>query len=187
MTLFSIGLGIFILAHLFPALLPAQRNVLIGSIGPLPYKGLFALISLAGFVLIIRGWPTADASLVYSSPYWVRHVTYLLMAIALVLLASAYLPAGKIAAAAKHPMVAGVKIWAFAHLLVNGEVRSVLLFGAFLAYAVIARISAKRRQLPTRTAGPIVNDAIAVVVGLGVTGAIVMFAHRYIAGVSLIG
>ncbi|HNR78171.1 MAG TPA: NnrU family protein, partial [Parvularculaceae bacterium] len=103
----------------------------------------------------------------------------------LILLAAAYLPKGKIAAAAKHPMLAGVKLWAFAHLLVNGEVRSILLFGTFLAFGVIDRIAVKKRNEPTPTAGPVSNDAIAAVAGLGAWLAIFFVLHPYIAGVPL--
>ncbi|VAW06208.1 NnrU family protein, required for expression of nitric oxide and nitrite reductases (Nir and Nor) [hydrothermal vent metagenome] len=113
-------------------------------------------------------------------------MTYALMLIALILLVAAYVPAGRIAAAVKHPMLAAVKIWAFAHLLVNGEVRSVILFGAFLIFAVIARISAKRRGALTRAAGPWRNDGIAIVIGVAAYVGIVVYLHQYIAGVALL-
>jgi uncharacterized membrane protein len=185
MTYFILGLIVFFATHLFSSLARAGRAGLITKLGPGPYKGLYALVSLAGFVLIIIGWRGADASVLYAGPPFFRHIAYLLIAIAFVLLAAAYLPAGKIAAATKHPMLAGVKIWAFAHLLVNGELRSILLFGSFLAYAVIARIAAKRRDEPVRTAGPAKNDIIAIMVGLAAAAFVALFAHRYIAGVAL--
>jgi uncharacterized membrane protein len=103
----------------------------------------------------------------------------------MILLAAAYLPKGKIAAAVKHPMLAGVKAWALAHLLVNGDVRSVLLFGSFLAYGVIDRIMVKRRGASTPAPGPVRNDLIAVVAGVAVWAAIYFHLHRYIAGVAL--
>ncbi|MFC2953353.1 NnrU family protein [Marinicaulis aureus] len=185
MALFLTGLIIFFGAHLFTGLMRAPRAAIISKVGEMPYKGLYSLVSIAGFVLIIMGWKTADASVIYTTPYWLRHVTHLLMLIAFILLTAAYIPAGKIAAGAKHPMLAGVKIWAFAHLLVNGELRSIILFGSFLAYAVIDRIAVKKRGETGRAAGPVINDVIAVVVGGAAFAAVAFYGHKYIAGVAL--
>jgi uncharacterized membrane protein len=186
MTLFILGLIIFFGVHAVPVLARGRRQALIAKLGEGAYKGLYALASLAGFTLIIVGWRSADASQLYVTPAYFRHITYALMLIALILLVAAYVPAGRIAAAVKHPMLAAVKIWAFAHLLVNGEVRSVILFGAFLIFAVIARISAKRRGAPTRAAGPWRNDVIAIVIGVAAYVGIVVYLHQYIAGVALV-
>ncbi len=185
MALFLLGLIVFFGAHLFTAFARGSRAALIGKIGEGPYKGLYSLVSLAGFILIIIGWRGADASVLYATPAWTRHIVYLLTLLAFILLAAAYLPAGKIAGAAKHPMLAGVKLWAFAHLLVNGEVRSVILVGAFLAYGVIDRIAVKKRGDMGRAAGPAKNDVIAVVVGVLAFAAIAFYGHKYIAGVAL--
>lgn len=185
MTIFILGLILFFGAHGFGAFARTAREKLIGKIGAGPYKGLYSLISLAGFALIILGWRGADATALYVPPLYLRHATYLLMLIALILLAAAYLPPGRIAAAVKHPMLAAVKIWAFAHLLANGEVRSVLLFGAFLIFAVADRIAVKRRQAPTPNAGPAGWDALAAAVGIGAFALIFFYLHRFIAGVAL--
>ena len=185
MTLFLLGIIIFFGAHLFTALARGARAGLVAKLGEGPYKGLYSLVSLAGFILIIVGWRTADASVLYMPPAWTRHVAYLLVPIAFILLAAAYLPAGRIAATAKHPMLAGVKLWAFAHLLANGEVRSVILFSAFLAYGVIDRIAVKKRGETGRPAGKAANDVMAIVVGLAVSAFVVLYAHRYIAGIAL--
>ena len=185
MTLFILGLIIFFGAHYYTAIARAGREKLVASLGAGPYKGLYSLVSIAGFALIVIGWPSADATIVYATPDWMRYVTQLLMLIALILLAAAYAPKGKIAAAVKHPMLAGVKFWAVGHLLVNGDVRSIILFGSFLAYAVIDRIMVKKRGAPTPAAGPITNDLIAVVIGAVAWAAIYFFLHRYIAGVAL--
>lgn len=182
---FILGLLIFFGAHLFTAFARGARASLIAKLGEGPYKGLYSLVSLAGFVLIIIGWRTADAGLLYVAPGWARHITYALVLIAFILLAAAYLPAGRIAAAAKHPMLAGVKIWALAHLLVNGEIRSVILFGAFLAYAAIDRIAVKKRGETGRAAGPVSNDIIALAIGAVAFAAVAFWGHRYIAGVAL--
>ena len=185
MTVFLVGLVIFFGSHLFTAFARGPRENLVVKLGAGPYRGLYSLIALVGVVLIIVGWRDADITIIYSAAVWTRHVTYLLMLVAFILLASSILPAGKIAASAKHPMLAGVKIWAFAHLLVNGDVRSLLLFGSFLAFAVIDRIVVKKRGVETPTMGPVKNDVIAIVVGTGLFFLVALYAHRYIAGVSL--
>ncbi len=185
MMLFIIGLIVFFGVHAVPNVARGQREALIAKLGEGPYKGLYALTALAGFIMMIIGWGSADASQIYATPAYFQHITYALMLIAIILLAAAYAPAGRIAAAAKHPMLAAVKIWAFAHLLVNGDVRSVLLFGAFLIFAVVARIAAKRRGAPVRAAGPWRNDVIAIAVGVAVYAGIALFLHQYIAGVAL--
>ncbi|MCA8889718.1 MAG: NnrU family protein [Parvularculaceae bacterium] len=183
--MFYIGLLVFFGAHLWAALARGSRARVIDRLGAMPFKGVFSLVSLAGFALIIIGWRGADAGLLYAPPAFLRHVTYLLMLVALVCLVAAYLPGGRIAATLKHPMLVGVKFWALAHLLSNGEVRSVVLFGSFLAFAVIDRIAVKKRAEPTRAAGPLINDGVAIIVGAAVWAAIYFGLHPYIAGVSL--
>lgn len=185
MTLFILGLIIFFGSHLWTACARGGRERLIAKLGAGPYRGLYSLVSIAGFALIVIGWRGADASVVYAPPAFLKHITYLFVFLALILLAAAYLPAGKIAAAAKHPMLAGVKLWAFGHLLSNGEVRSLILFGAFLAFGVVDRIVVIKRNEPTRAAGPAGNDLVAVAIGAGAFAAIYFFLHRYIAGVDL--
>ncbi len=185
MALFLLGIALFFSVHILSAVGRDARAGLIARFGEGGYKGLYSLAALGGLALIYLGWPTADATPLYTTPYAVRHLVYLLMLVSLIVLMSGYLPKGKIAAAVKHPMLAAIKIWAFSHLLVNGEVRSVILFGAFLAYAVIDRISVKRRAAPTPAAGPIANDAIAVGAGTAAWAAIFFLLHPYLAGVAL--
>lgn len=161
------------------------RTQLIERFGEAGYKGIYALVSLAGLVLIYMGWAAAPATSLYYPPYWMRHVAYLFTLLGFIALASAYLPAGRIKAALKHPMLAGLKFWALAHLLVNGEIRSLVVFGAFLAFAVVDRIAVKRRGEPTPAAGPAVNDALAVVAGAAAWASVYFVLHPYIAGVPL--
>jgi len=167
------GLAIFVAAHLIPAA-PAFRARLVARLGETPYKGLNALASLAGFALIVYGWSAAPRDIVYVPPYWLRHVTLALMWPTMILLVAAYVPAGRIKAAVKHPMILAVKVWAFSHLLANGDVASLILFTTFLAWAVADRISLKRRGENGPPAGPLRNDAIAVLLG---TAAYVVFAY----------
>lgn len=183
--MFYLGLAIFFATHALTGFARGPRAQLVQRLGANGYKGLYSLVSLAGFALIVIGWSAAPAAALYTPPSLLRHVTFLLMLLAFIALASAYLPAGRIKAALKHPMLVGVKLWAFGHLLANGEIRSVLLFGAFLAYAVADRIAVKRRGEPTPVAGPAVNDAIAVAIGVAAWMGVYFFAHPYIAGVAL--
>lgn len=185
MVLFLTGILIFFAAHFFTASARQARASLVGKLGEGPYKGLYSLVALAGFALIVWGWRSADITPLYNPPSFFRHITYALMLPALILIAAAYAPAGKIAAAVKHPMLAAVKVWAFAHLLSNGDVRSVILFGAFLLFAVVDRVLVKKRGEPTRSAGPVVNDIIAVAAGIIAYAAIFFYLHRFIAGVAL--
>lgn len=187
MTLLIVGLAIFFSAHLFTALARDTRGRLVSRLGEQAYRGLFSLVALAGLVTIVLGWRSADPTIVYAPPAWLRHVTLGLMPFAVILFVASLTPAGRIAAAVKHPMLTGIKIWALAHLLSNGEIRSLLLFGSFLAFAVIDRIAVKRRNTPVRAAGPVRNDLIAVVVGLAFYAVIYLWAHPWIAGVRLIG
>ena len=173
--LFFIGLVIFLGSHLFTGLLRGPREQLVGRVGAGPYKGMFAIIALIGLLLIVVGWGDANRTVIYSTPDWMRHLVYLLMLVSLILLAASSLPAGRLAAMVKHPMLAGLKVWAFAHLLVNGDVRSIALFGGFLAFGVIDRIAVKKRGAPTPSPGPILNDAIAVGVGIAAWIAIFLF------------
>ncbi|MDP2075505.1 NnrU family protein, partial [Hydrogenophaga sp.] len=155
---------------------------------------LYSLVSLAGFVLIVVGYSAARETpvLLYTLPNGFRHLAALLMLPVFVLLLATYLP-GRIQRTAKHPMLLAVKLWALAHLLANGTLADVLLFGGFLAWAVADRISVKKRAARglTRTApalpGSKANDAIAVVGGLGLYVLFVVWAHAFLFGVRPFG
>jgi uncharacterized membrane protein len=190
MLLLTVGLVLFLGVHSVAIVAPALRARAIHRLGEGAWKGLYALVSLIGFGLICYGFglarPTAAA--VYTPPAWARHAALIVMLPVFPLLLAAYLP-GRIKSAAKHPMLAAVKLWAFAHLLANGSLADVLLFGAFLAWAVMDRISLKRRpaQAP-RTAPPSPwNDAIAVVLGLAIYALLITWAHLKLFGVSPLG
>lgn len=183
--MFFAGLIVFFGTHLFTALARGPREAAIRRLGAGLYKGAYALVSLAGFALIVLGWNAAPTDALYAPPPALRHVTYLFTALAMILLAAAYVPAGRIAVAVRHPMLAATKFWAFGHLLANGEVRSILLFGAFLVYAVIDRIAAKKRGDNGRPFKSPVGDVAAVVLGLGAWAAIYGWLHPAIAGVAV--
>jgi uncharacterized membrane protein len=188
MPLLIAGLVLFLGVHSVAIVAPTFRTRTIQRMGEGAWKGLYALISLAGFVLICYGFGLARQApvVLYSPPTWLRHLAFLVMLPVFPLLIAAYLP-GRIKTAAKHPMLAAVKFWAFAHLLANGSLADVLLFGGFLAWAVVDRISVKRRATPQvlRTAPPGPwNDAIAVVLGLAVYALLIGWAHVRLFGVS---
>lgn len=185
MLVFLGGLVMFFGAHLFSALMRGPRQAIITQLGEVPYKGFYAIVSLVGFILIVRGWPEADRTVLYTLPAWTRTISYLLMPVAFIAIVSAYLPAGKIAATLKHPMLVSVKLWALLHLLTNGDVRSVMLFGAFLAYGVIDRIALKKRGDNGRPAGPVLWDGVAIAVGIAAYVGVLLWLHPYMAGVAL--
>ena len=149
-----LGLVLFLGTHAF-SMARAKRAEAIGQLGEKRFKLVYTLLSIAGLVLIAYGFHQYRASgyiAVWDPPVWTRHLAVLLNLFAFIALASTYLP-GHIRARAKHPMLLAVKIWATAHLLANGDLGSILLFGSFLAWAVAARISAKRRALTAASGG----------------------------------
>jgi uncharacterized membrane protein len=179
------GLVIFLGVHSIRIVAPSWRDAMVERLGPLGWKAVYSVASLAGFILLVGGYGAArlDPVVLYQPPVWARHLAMLLMLPVFPLLLSAYLP-GRIKAAVKHPMLAATKAWALAHLLANGMLADVLLFGGFLAWAVADRISAgKRPQAPV--AGPVRNDVIAVVAGLALYAVFVAWAHRSLIGVPL--
>ena len=129
------GLALFIVVHLVPTR-PSLRAGLVGTLGPGIYRGLFALVSIAGLVLIVLGYGHMQGlgrgnPQLRVPPVWIKHVVFLLMIPAIILLVAAYVPS-RIRTAVGHPMLTALMIWAFAHLLANGDLASVLLFGSFL-------------------------------------------------------
>jgi uncharacterized membrane protein len=186
MALLIIGLVVFLGVHCIALAMPALRSGAIARMGEDAWKGLYSLVAAVGLVLIGYGFHLARESPVqlYSSPGWMRYVTFLLMLPVFPLLIAAYLP-GRIKTAMKHPLLAAVKFWALAHLLSNGMLADVLLFGGFLAWAVADRISLKRRVQAVPAAPPgRFNDLIAVVVGLALYLLFIEWAHLRLFGVS---
>ncbi|HEX8164396.1 MAG TPA: NnrU family protein [Beijerinckiaceae bacterium] len=193
MTLLVLGLVLFLGSHVF-TLARGPRDALVARLGEGPYKGLYSLVALAGVALIAVGFGRYRAAgyiPVWEPPVFTRHLALLLVWAAFVMVAAAYLP-GRIKRALKHPMLAGVKVWAAAHLLANGDLGSILLFGSILAWAVVARISAKRRDEVRDHAGPaaapagVRNDLIAVAIGTVVWLAFVWRLHTWLIGVPVL-
>lgn len=186
MALFIAGLAIFFGAHFFSAFRRRGEGALDQTIGPKAYRGLFAVVSFLGLGLMIYGFGEVRGTIpVWDPPDWTRHVVLLLMLPALILLVAAECPPGYIRRATKHPMLAGIKIWAFSHLLANGDLASILMFGAFLAFAVIDRIAVKKRS-QEMAAAQAKGDVIAVVVGLALYVVIAFYAHEWLIGVPVV-
>lgn len=185
-----LGLVIFLGMHSIGMAAPARRDGMVARLGEIRWKVLFSLVSLIGFVLIVWGYGVARVEPVglWSPPTWLRHVTLLLMLPVFPLLLATYLP-GRIQRAVKHPMLAAVKLWAFAHLLANGNLADLVLFGSFLAWAVADRISLKSRVPPPvyGASGGRGNDLIALVGGLVLYGAFIGVLHTWLIGVSPLG
>ncbi|MBX3608234.1 MAG: NnrU family protein [Piscinibacter sp.] len=187
MALLIVGLVLFLGVHSVSIVAPAWRDAQAARLGDLPWKGLYSVLALAGFVLIVIGYGQARqmAPVLYVPPPALRHLAMLLLLPVFVLLLAAYLP-GRLQAATRHPMLLATKLWATAHLLANGGLADVLLFGSFLAWAVADRISMRRRTqraLPGAPAGR-ANDWIAVLGGLGLYVLFVLWAHRVLIGVA---
>jgi uncharacterized membrane protein len=181
------GLLIFLGVHSVRIVAPDWRERMVARLGAAPWKGLYSVASLVGFVLIVGGYAAAriDPVVLYQPPPWLRHVSMLLMLPVFPLLLAAYLP-GRIKAAVKHPMLTATKAWALAHLLANGMLADVLLFGGFLAWAVLDRISAGKRPQPVPGAPSSVrNDVIAVVAGLVLYAVFALWAHPRLIGVAV--
>ena len=192
LAIMIIGLAAFLGSHTLVTLRP-QRSALIARLGEGPYKGLFALVSLLGILLIGYGFALYRAGGyidIWIPPRWTRHVTGLLVWPAIIAIVAAYVPS-EIKRVLKHPMLVGVKLWAVAHLLSNGDLGSVILFGSILAWAVYDRISLKRRSdapaPAVATSGGYRNDFIVVVVGTLIYFVLGFWFHPWVIGVPVFG
>lgn len=190
MTLLIAGLVLFLGMHSIGIVASDGRDQLAKKLGPIGWRALYSVISIVGFVLIVKGYAAArlDPTVLWYPPTWTGHITAVLMLPVFVFLLAAYLP-GRIRDTLKHPMLVATKIWALAHLIANGTLADVLLFGGFLAWAVADRISLKRRTARATLTMPKTgaNDVIAVVGGLALYGAFVAHLHLALMGVAPFG
>ncbi|MBX9903638.1 MAG: NnrU family protein [Burkholderiales bacterium] len=189
MTYLILGLIFFLGIHSTRIVADGFRTRSIVRSGLLPWKGVYALVSIAGFVLLVWGYGQAryESAVLYNPPQFMRHVAGLLMLVSLVLVAAAYVPRNHIKAALGHPMFAGIKLWAFAHLLSNGRLADVLLFGTFLAWAVAGFIVSRKRDRAAGTvypAGTGLRTLLTVIVGVGAWAVLVSGLHLWLIGVS---
>jgi uncharacterized membrane protein len=188
MSTLVLGLIIFFASHGF-TMARSGRAAVIARIGERSYKGLYAAASAVGLILIVVGYGAyrdAGRVAIWTPPDFLRHVTFLLMLIAFILLAASY-GQSHIRAMVRHPMLTAVKTWSLAHLLVRGDAGSILLFGSFLVWAVLARISIKRREERSAAISPAwTSDIVALVIGVVGYLAFLFGLHRWLIGVPLL-
>jgi uncharacterized membrane protein len=148
MTWLIVGLIVFIGIHSTRIVADDWRTRMVSRIGEKPWKAIYSVVAIVGFILIVWGYGVARESpvVLYTPPLWTRHLAALLTIPAFILLVAAYVPGNRIKSAIGHPMVAGVKIWAFAHLISNGTVADVVLFGSLMLWAVASFTAARRRD-----------------------------------------
>ncbi len=190
LTALVLGLIVFFAPHVFVTRREARAR-LIARIGEGPYKIAFSVISAIGIGLIAYGFARYRATEwvnLWYPPVWTRHLALLLNWVAVICVAAAYIP-GNIKRVLKHPMLVGVKLWAFAHLISNGDLGSMILFGSFLAWAVFDRITLKRRTdagAPDIRQGGWPSDVVAVVVGTVAYVALIFLFHPIVIGVPVL-
>ncbi len=192
MTILILGLVIFLGLHSVRVFAEGWRNGVRTRLGENAWKGLYSLASILGFALVVWGFGLARQQpvLLWSPPLWTRHLAALLTLAAFVMLAAAYVPGNAIKARLHHPMILGVKTWALAHLLANGRLAGVLLFGSFLAWAVLSFRAARQRDraghitYPPGRTGP---TLVTVAVGLAAWAGFAFWAHAAWIGVRPFG
>lgn len=189
MEILLLGIVAFVGIHSVSIINPGWRDHMVSRMGLLPWQGIYALIALGGFALIIWGYGIARQTpmVLYIPPIGLRHLILLLMAPVFPLLLAAYLP-GRIQKTTKHPMLLATMLWAFCHLLSNGMLADLILFGAFLLWAMADYLSFQRRPPQTIPGAPAsaMNDLIAVVGGLALYAAFIFWLHARFLGVALL-
>jgi uncharacterized membrane protein len=192
MTMLLIGLLIFLGAHSVRIFAEPWRQAQIARMGAGAWKGAYSLVSLAGLALIVWGYGVARAVPVelWASPGWMRHLSSLLNVGAFVLLAAAYVPRNRIRVEVGHPMVAGVTLWALAHLLSNGRLADLALFGAFLAWGLLDFRAARARDREAgvrRAPGTPGGDLAVLAVGIAAAAVFALWLHGPLVGVRPFG
>jgi uncharacterized membrane protein len=192
MTALILGLVIFLGAHSVRIFAEPWRTGVRARLGENAYKGVYSLLSVGGFVLLVWGFGLARQQPVVLWPAmtWARHLAALLMLVSFILLAAAYVPGNGIKARVHHPMVLGVKVWAFAHLLANNTLADTVLFGSFLVWAVLNFRSSRQRDRALGTpyaAGKAGATAVTVVVGVVAWAGFAFWAHGWLIGVRPFG
>ncbi len=192
MTVLLIGLILFLGVHSTRIVADPWRTAMLAKLGEGGWKGAYALASVAGLTLIVIGYGQARLAPVdlWMPPLWTRHAASALLLPAFILLTAAYVPGNAIRSRLGHPMVLGTKVWALAHLLANGRLADLLLFGGFLLWSVLAFRSARARDRAAgliRPAGRAVSTVITLVVGLVAWAVFAMFLHLPLMGVRPFG
>jgi uncharacterized membrane protein len=192
MTLLILGLILFLVPHSVRIFADDWRSAQIARMGEPAWKGLYSLISILGFVLLVWGYGIARVTPVdlWTPPTWGRHLASLFTVLAFVLVAAAYVPRNRIRRAVGQPMVAGVTLWAIAHLLANGRLVDLVHCGAFLVWAVLSFGAAQRRErmaAAVRPAGALSGDLAAVLIGVSLWALFAFRLHGWLFGVRPFG
>lgn len=188
MVLLILGLVIFLGVHSIRMVAPAWRDLHMMRSGVMVWKGIYTLTSLIGFALIAYGYGQVrlDPIVLWVPPLWTRHLAALLMLIAFICIAAAYIPGNIIKAKVGHPMLAGVKTWAFAHLITNGTVADVILFGSFLIWSILQFRTSRRRDKANGVIHvrlSMTRDVLVFVFGIAGTAVFALFLHQWLIGV----
>lgn len=192
MALLVLGLVIFLGVHSVRIVAEPWRTRMVERLGENPWKGLYVVVAIVGFVLLVWGYALARQSptvLWNPPPVGLRHAVSLLTLLAFILVVAAYVPGNHLKAKLRHPMVIGVKVWAFAHLVVNNTLADLVLFGAFLVWAVLDLRAARRRErtLATVYDATLPRTVVTVVVGAVAWAVFAFWLHRAWIGVSPMG
>ncbi len=188
MTTLIAGLIVFLGVHSMRIVADDWRGAQIAKVGEGAYTGVYSVASAIGLLLVVIGYGQARSApiVLWDPPLWTRHLSALLMLFSFVLIVAAYVPRNHIRPAVKHPMVLGVKIWAVGHLLANGTLADLFLFGAFLAWAVFSFRAARRRDRAfgrTDPKGTLAGDVATIVVGALLWGVFALYLHAWLIGV----
>lgn len=188
MLVMVLGLLVFLGVHSVSIVARPTRDAVVAARGEGPWKGVYSIVAAVGLVLLVIGYGMArqDPVPLWDPPVWTRHLSLLIMLPVFPLLLAGYLP-GRIKTMAKHPMLLAVKLWATAHLIANGTLADLVLFGAFLGWAVADRISVKRRPASAAASAPpprAANDAVALAAGLALYVAFLLALHEWLIGVA---
>lgn len=184
MTILITGLLLFFAGHCLP-MFPQHRSKLVNGLGDKKYKGLFSLVAAAGFALILWGFSRAPFVDVWQPPAWGYRSAMLIMPVAFVALVASQMP-NNFRRVVRHPMLLGVAAWALAHLLSNGDLASLLLFGSFLLYAIVDILSANRRGATVSSAKlPMRQDLIVILVGFAAF-LVVRYLHGWLFGPDIV-
>lgn len=184
MALLIAGIALWSLVHLYPAAMPANRARLVDRLGGTAYRGLFSLDIVIALILIVAGWRMTDVNPVYAPPLYGSPIVTALMFVSFLLFAGASAP-GNIKRALRHPMLLGMLTWSVAHLLANGDNRSVVLFGGFGIWAVVSMLLINRRDGDWRRPAAVAasKDAMTIAATLVIFG-LALYLHRFVIGVS---
>ncbi|HEY0957118.1 MAG TPA: NnrU family protein [Roseateles sp.] len=189
MTWLALGLALFLGIHMTQAIAPRWRNAQVARLGDKGWKGLYTLVSLLGFGLILWGFSQARLNTVvlWAPIRGMNHLAALLMLVALILMAAAHVPRNHIKARLKHPLTLSVKVWAFAHLLANNTLADLMLFGSFLVWSILVFRAARRRPAPVLAAPTAAGTVAAVAVGVALWALFAFWAHAAWLGIAPLG